>query len=322
MQTPENPKTMPTEFRPKPAAEENSVKVFGTAMREARERAGYTIERVALASRISLNIIKALEEMRPEQLPGQAFVRGFVRNLCKLYQLDPTEMLQLADEALTGHAFDAKLQPLKKDDPKWDLTHEQKPRRSKRIRRAGALFIARHFQLVPLVSFVVVLGVVLSGFFYLIKLLAGIPEGSFWARNVRQAISEDLSPSTKKSFLPARKNPGVINRMAVPAAKIAEPLPSSVIFFSGISPQHLEIKANEAARVEMQKDDDGLVGLQLSPSNHVVTFSDHADLLIRDAAAVQLSLDGRNLDPKVGGGKGMRISFKKIPQIKQKKSKF
>ena len=324
MHIPEEQKIANGELAEKTPIVESPAVRFGRAIREAREHAGYTIERVALSSRISLGLLKSLEEFRADRLPGRAFVRGFVRNLCKLYQIDSTEMLLLAEEAMGKDASDAKPQPLKKEDPKWDLSQEHKPWRSRKIRRAGALFIARHFQLVPLLSFVVILGVFGAGFFYMIKLLTGIPDGMSSAKSVGQAITSELNEVTRKAQGIRFKSdlaPGVASTLSLP--RVVEPQAASVVFFAGgAAPQHLEIKANEAARLEIQKDGDALVGLQLEPKNHLVMFSDHAEIFMRNPKSVQLSLDGRNIDPVVRSGQTMRITFKKFPQIKQKKSKI
>ena len=321
MQINEEQKVVSAASGEKPWTEESLTARFGRVVREAREQAGYTIERVALASRISLGLLKALEEGRADRLPGQVFVRGFIRNLCKLYQIDPTDMLLLADEAMGKDAFDPKPQPLKKEDPKWDLTHEHRHWRSRKIRRASALFIARHFQLVPLLSFLLILGLTVTGFLYMIKILAGIPDGLFSARSVGQAITSELS-GERVVETTIQKDSATRTAAGTAVTKTLDSLPSSTVFFAGKSPQYLEIKANEPVAVEMQRDGGAFVGMQLEPKNHRVMFNDRAELLIHNAKSVQLSLDGKILDPTVNSGQTMRITFKKIPQIKQKTRKM
>ena len=63
---------------------------FGAIFRAARESSGFTVERAAMATRISQPFIEALERDDFDKLPGAVFGRGFIRNLyhksCKDYE--------------------------------------------------------------------------------------------------------------------------------------------------------------------------------------------------------------------------------------------
>lgn len=76
------------------------AKRFGDSLRESREAAGFTIERVAIATKISLPFIQALELGELHRLPGSVFARGFIRNLCKVYQKDAASSLEAFERAL------------------------------------------------------------------------------------------------------------------------------------------------------------------------------------------------------------------------------
>ncbi len=81
---------------------EGLAKKFGDSLRESREAAGFTIERAAIATKISLPFIQALESGELHRLPGAVFARGFIRNLCKIYQKDASSFLGDFERAL-GH---------------------------------------------------------------------------------------------------------------------------------------------------------------------------------------------------------------------------
>ena len=70
---------------------------FGLLMRELREKAGFTIEEVSVATRISYNYIEALESGKFEELPGVVFVKGFVKNLVKTYGVTGIDVIEKLD---------------------------------------------------------------------------------------------------------------------------------------------------------------------------------------------------------------------------------
>ncbi len=63
----------------------------GERLRAARERAGWTVEQVALRLRLSPSQVRALETGRRADLPPAAYVRGYLRSYAQLLGLDPQE---------------------------------------------------------------------------------------------------------------------------------------------------------------------------------------------------------------------------------------
>lgn len=61
----------------------------GTMLREAREAGGWSIDAVAQQLKLAPRQVHALEQDRPDELPGRTFVRGFARNYARLLNLDP-----------------------------------------------------------------------------------------------------------------------------------------------------------------------------------------------------------------------------------------
>lgn len=66
---------------------------LGDLLREARESRGLSLERVEEATRIRRVFLEALEEERFDALPGEVYVRGFLRNYARFLGLDPEELL-------------------------------------------------------------------------------------------------------------------------------------------------------------------------------------------------------------------------------------
>lgn len=72
----------------------------GSILREERERRGLGIEEVASQLRLSRRQIEALEMDDYAALPGNVFVRGFIRNYARLLQLDPAPLCEAIRDAL------------------------------------------------------------------------------------------------------------------------------------------------------------------------------------------------------------------------------
>jgi cytoskeleton protein RodZ len=63
----------------------------GTTLRNARERSGLSIERVAASTRIPARLLSALENNAFDKVPSGIFTRGFIRAFAREVGLDPEE---------------------------------------------------------------------------------------------------------------------------------------------------------------------------------------------------------------------------------------
>jgi cytoskeleton protein RodZ len=61
----------------------------GAMLRAAREAHGWSIDTVGQQLKLAPRQVLALEDDRPDDLPGRTFVRGFARNYARLVGLDP-----------------------------------------------------------------------------------------------------------------------------------------------------------------------------------------------------------------------------------------
>jgi cytoskeleton protein RodZ len=79
------PATPPSAFSPQ---------AVGRLLVEARERMGLSAEEVGAKLRLTPRQVAALESGHFDELPGLAFVRGFLRNYAKLVQIDAEPLLE------------------------------------------------------------------------------------------------------------------------------------------------------------------------------------------------------------------------------------
>ena len=70
---------------------------FGLILREARERAQCSTSELAQSTKISKEFIELLEVGQFEKLPGQIFVRGFIRSISRAIGADPKPMVEAFD---------------------------------------------------------------------------------------------------------------------------------------------------------------------------------------------------------------------------------
>ncbi|MBV1776062.1 DUF4115 domain-containing protein [Burkholderiaceae bacterium DAT-1] len=72
----------------------------GAVLSEQRKIAGLSVADVASKLKLSARQIEALEANRYDQLPGNTFVRGFVRNYARILEVDAMPLLEYLDSHL------------------------------------------------------------------------------------------------------------------------------------------------------------------------------------------------------------------------------
>ena len=112
----------------------------GPLLRRERERLGVALEELAARTKIRRQLLEALEAGRFEALPGEAYVKGFVRCYARALALDDEAWLALyrrlqaerlaASAAASGPAAEAR-----------SRTGQERPDRWHRWRRLPAAFL-------------------------------------------------------------------------------------------------------------------------------------------------------------------------------------
>lgn len=77
---------------------------LGLALKQGRESKNYTVERVADELHLRPSIVNAIEEESYELLPGEIFLKGYIRSYSRLVGLNEDEMVGLLEQQLTYEA--------------------------------------------------------------------------------------------------------------------------------------------------------------------------------------------------------------------------
>ncbi|WP_281646246.1 RodZ family helix-turn-helix domain-containing protein [Parendozoicomonas sp. Alg238-R29] len=88
---------------------EDNFQRAGQALAEARKNKGLSLEDVSARLKISLPYLRALECCDYDQLPGTAFIRGYLRSYARLVELDETHILGLYGETVQADEQVARL---------------------------------------------------------------------------------------------------------------------------------------------------------------------------------------------------------------------
>src|SRR5262245_65729563 len=72
---------------------------LGEFLRRERELRHISLDDVAERTKISRRYLEAIEEGRYDRLPGETFVRGFIRSYAQSVGLDPEDTLLMYNQA-------------------------------------------------------------------------------------------------------------------------------------------------------------------------------------------------------------------------------
>jgi cytoskeletal protein RodZ len=76
------------------------VENFGSYLKHERELRGVPLEEISGATKIHIRYLKALEENLFDQLPGEVFIKGYIRSYANIIGSDVEEMLNIYKESV------------------------------------------------------------------------------------------------------------------------------------------------------------------------------------------------------------------------------
>jgi|GEM_PF-5859140 cytoskeletal protein RodZ len=271
----------------KPVDAMEEVASFGAMIRSAREEAGYTIERVAMATRISAPFIEALEAEQLDRLPGAIFGRGFIRNLCKAYGEDSLAYLT---------AFDALYQKGPVKNPQQASRDEKRHQQLQKgvlliqsnewKNRLKTLAPHHYLRVKPLLGLlaVAVLGVIIF------QVTQNEPESE---SPVVISQTEPVAAPEVTPVTPTPSETSVAQPVPPPvAAETAAPTPPALV-----GELEVELRVKSPVAVTFTKDQDKQVAETLQVQTYRYSFQQQFKLYVENAAALEIYFKGQ----RVGG---------------------
>jgi cytoskeletal protein RodZ len=76
------------------------VENFGLHLKHERELRGVSLEEIAESTRIHIRYLEALESNEFDDMPGEVFVKGYIRSYARVIGSDSEEMVNFYDEAV------------------------------------------------------------------------------------------------------------------------------------------------------------------------------------------------------------------------------
>lgn len=84
-------------------------RLIGVLLRRQREARGLTLNAIALRTKIRSGLLEALEAGRYDRLPGEAYVKGFIRCYARALEIDDRWILDRYHELQTNRLADAQV---------------------------------------------------------------------------------------------------------------------------------------------------------------------------------------------------------------------
>ncbi|MFC9849019.1 helix-turn-helix domain-containing protein [Streptomyces sp. NPDC060223] len=255
------------------AAEQPSI---GRALRQARVTAGLTVDDVSNATRVRIAIIHSIEQDDFAPCGGDVYARGHIRTLARAVHIDPAPLLARYDAEHGGRPAPTPAAP---------LFEAERIRPERRGPNWTAAMVAAIVAVIGFVGFTVVKG--------------GADDDS------KTQVAEGSTPTTSK---PATKPT---------TAKPVEPKPEPSDSAIAAAPQDkvtVQVSAPDGRSWISAKDHNGrLLFDGLLERGQSKTFQDQEkiDLVLGDAGAIQLHVNGKEIEDEFQPGQVERLTYTK-----------
>ena len=76
------------------------IENFGSYIKHERELRGVPLEEISRITKIHIRFLEALEDNRFDELPGEVFIKGYIRSYANIIGSDVDEMLNSYEESI------------------------------------------------------------------------------------------------------------------------------------------------------------------------------------------------------------------------------
>jgi cytoskeletal protein RodZ len=273
----------PEDERPFEDDREQARLSVGRALKQARIDAGLTVDDISNATRVRIAIVHAIEADDFAPCGGDVYARGHIRTLAKAVHLDPAPLLAQYDAEHGGRPAPTPAAP---------LFEAERIRPERRGPNWTAAMVAAIVVVVGFVGFTAV-------------------KGGDSSSGAKTQVAEGSTPTVSKSASPTPKN----NKSATPKS---DPSDSAI----AAAPQDkvtVQVSAANGRSWISAKDHNGRLlfdGLLKQGDSKTFQDSDKINLVLGDAGAIQLYVNGKKIDGQFQPGAVERLTYTKgDPQV-------
>jgi cytoskeleton protein RodZ len=246
----------------------------GRALQQARIDAGLTVDEISSTTRVRIPIVHAIEQDDFTRCGGDVYARGHIRTLARVVGIDPAALIEQYDAEHGGRPAPTPAAPL--------FEAERMRPEPRRPNWTAAMVAA----IVAVVAFV--------GF----TLFSGEDKGA------GTSVAGDSTATTKPSSTPGPDKPSG-----------SEPAPSdSAIAAVPADKVTVKLTARDGSSWVSVKDNNGRLlheGVLKQGSSKTFTDKERIDLVLGNAGAVQLFVNGKEIDDRYEKGQVQRLTYTK-----------
>jgi cytoskeletal protein RodZ len=256
---------------------------LGETLRQARTKAGLRVEDLSASTRIRVPLVQAIENDDFSQCGGAVYARGHLRALARAVDLDPEPLLARYEAEHGGAALPTPAAP---------LFEAERIRPDRRRPNWTAAMVAAIVAVVAFVGFTVA-----SGGDEPAGAKRHAAEGAPARHSASPGASPSTSPGAEPSASPSAADPGESAVAALPADKVT-----------------VKLSVPERRSWVSVKDHTGrslFDGVIEQGQQKTFTDAEQVDLVLGDAGAVRVYVNGKPIADKFRPGQVQRLSYTK-----------
>ncbi|MFJ5266656.1 helix-turn-helix domain-containing protein [Streptomyces sp. NPDC088387] len=267
----------PEDERPFEDVTEEARPPIGRVLQQARIAAGLTVDDVSTATRVRIAIVHAIEADNFAPCGGDVYARGHIRTLAKAVHLDPGPLLDQYDAEHGGRPAPTPAAP---------LFEAERIRPERRGPNWTAAMVAAIVAVIGFVGFTMFKGETDSG--------------------SKDQVAEGSTPSADKSSAPSAGT-----------GKPTDPKPDPTESAIAAAPQDkvtVQVSATDGRSWISAKDHNGRLlfdGLLKQGESKTFQDSSKINLVLGDAGAIQLYVNGKKIDDDWQPGAVERLTYTK-----------
>ncbi|WP_314224537.1 helix-turn-helix domain-containing protein [Streptomyces zaehneri] len=267
----------PEDERPFEDPSEEAPFSIGRALQQARITAGLTVDDVSSATRVRIAIVRAIESDDFAACGGDVYARGHIRTLARAVHLDPAPLIERYDDTHGGRPAPTPAAP---------LFEAERIRPERRGPNWTAAMVAAIVAVVGFVGFTAFTG--------------GDDDGS------KEQVAEGTTPATDKTASPTTKTDKPVDEKPEPSDSAIAAAPQDKVT--------VQVSAADGRSWVAAKDHNGRLlfdGLLKQGQSKTFQDSEKINLVLGDAGAIDLYVNGKKLDDDFRPGAVERLTYTK-----------